>query len=738
MRIPRATLLLSLVLAVGCARHRGGLAGLGTFEVPRFETRIEVSTGTSLHADYVVGDLDGDGLLDMAVISVTGELKILIGNGTTFAAGQELQIGGLPIWMAAADFDNDGDLDLVVVRSNANSTGLWLNDGSGTFSPGGSLEIGAFALAVAVGDLDGDGNADVVVSKPEAPEILIGFGDGLGGFDSTLPLSLPGGGQAFHVAIGDATRDSYLDLVVSDPSLSRVVIFPGGGGKGQLSAGAFSFELYVPGSPAAVSFGDLNGDLLDDLVVTAFASDRFVVITEILQPEGYGNSYGYVSFDIIVPATPLLSTVADVTGDGLPDLVACLGGNATMCVAPRDPNGGIGDLLLFDATGLPLRPFVGDFDGNGKNDMFALAGGGNRVNLWLAKADGALAGARSYQTGLPLASWIEGGDFDGDGDAELVTGSFTDSRLNILGGAAGGVLAVEATIDVGLPIYQLEAGDLDGDGLPDIVVGVPGGIRLLRNVSTPGSYAFVLIPGSPATIGSGNFPFGIALADLDRDGDVDIALCDYDGGGVHVILGTDVPFEYGAETIVPVGSGPVDLVAADFNGDGLRDLAVSRAIAGDILVLRNDDGAFAPWRSVPVGSLPNYLVTADFNRDGRADLVVSNAGSNTVTVLFGTGAGFTSQDFPAGDAPTALLARDLTRDGIPDILVASLIGGDFRVLVGDGNGGFPLLPTFPGTAGASDAVLQDMTGDGRPELMITSLITNRVSLVKNVSQPAAQ
>jgi len=56
------------------------------------------------------------------------------------------------------------------------------------------------------------------------------------------------------------------------------------------------------------------------------------------------------------------------------------------------------------------------------------------------------------------------------------------------------------------------------------------------------------------------------------------------------------------------------------------------------------------------------------------------------------------------------------------------------VLVGDGLGNFPQLPRFPGTLGASDAVLQDMTGDGQPELLISSLVTDRVSLVRNIRQ----
>ena len=106
----------------------------------------------------------------------------------------------------------------------------------------------------------------------------------------------------------------------------------------------------------------------------------------------------------------------------------------------------------------------------------------------------------------------------------------------------------------------------------------------------------------------------------------------------------------------------------------------------------------------------------------------------TVSVLFGGATGFSGSDYPAGRAPTALLAEDLTGDGRDDILVASLESGDFRVLVGDGSGSFPLLPSFPGTLGASDAVLQDMTGDGLPELLISSLVTDRVSLVRNIQQ----
>lgn len=734
----RSLALISLAVVAACAKHSGDIAGLQLGSPPRFETRVEIATGSNIHSDFHVADFDGDGTLDMAVISLTGELRILVGNGTNFVIGQELQIGGLPIWMSGGDLDEDGDEDLVIVRSAANTTDIWLNDGNGGFTQHSTLPVGTDALAIVVGDIDNDGNLDVAVSLPAAPQIVMAFGDGLGGLPGIQLLSLPNGGSAFNLAIGDVTRDGLNDLIVTDPDQDRVIVYTITPGKGGLNIDFC--QLAVAGAPAAVALGDLSGDGLVDMAVTAFATNQYVVITQILPPVDESSSGGgggtfcdYQSFAIQVPARPSIATIADVTGDGLPDLVACLAFSANMCIVPQLPGGGTGELFTMDSSGLPLRPFVGDFDKNGKNDVFALSGNGNRVNLWFARDSGALAGARNYASGLPGASWIEGADFDGDGDFEVATASNADSHITLLGRRSDGVLEVQFTIDVGLPVFQIESADLDFDGRSDLVVGVPGGIKLLRNLSSSGSYAFEVLPDVLTSIGSGNYPFGIAVGDFNRDGDLDIAVCDYVGGGVHVLPGTETPFVFGAEGVIQVGGGPVDVVAADFTGDGLVDLAVSRANQSDIAILRNvGEAGFVQFVTVPVGDMPNYLVTADFNRDGRADLVVSNASSGTVTVLFGTANGFSGQTYPAGSAPTALLAKDLTGDGFVDILVASLQSGDFRVLVGDGRGSFPLLPSFPGTLGASDAVLQDMDGDSRPDLLIASLVTNRVSLVRNI------
>jgi len=729
-----------LVVAAGCAKH-SSVSPLLPSGSPRFETRIEINSGTGAHADYHVADLDGDTFLDMAVIGLSGELRILLGNGTNFAVGQSLQIDGLPLWIAGGDLDEDGDTDLVVVRNAANSTDVWWNDGLGTFTAGPALPVGQDALAVVVADADGDGDLDVLVSRPVAPEIVVYLGNGAGGFGAGPAITLPGGGSAFNLQVGDVTRDGTPDLIVADPVLSRVLVYPGIGG-GPAFAGSQVYELAIPGAPRAVSLGDLNGDGRTDMAVSAFTANRFVVVTEIQEPEsrwlggtGPDVPVTFDSFDVLVDAAPSVSTIADVTGDGVVDLVACLLGQASMVIVPQSLADGLGEHAQLDATGLPLRPFVGDFDKNGKNDLFALSGLGDRINLWLARNSGDLAGARNYGAGLPTAAWLGGGDFDFDGDLEVAVGSYDSTRVNLLQRRADGALEIGYSIDLGAVVFQVENVDLDLDGRMDLVVCVAGGVKLLRNLSTGGAYQFEVLPGVAATISTAGGPFGVTVADLDRDGDLDLAVCDYAGNALHLVAGTPVPFVFGADSVVPLPGGPADVAAADFTGDGLPDLAVSRVAASDIVVLRNTGGlVFANHLTVPVGQAPNYLITADFDRDGRADLVVSNGQSGSITVLFGTAAGFSGATYPAGNTPTALLADDLTGDGLPDILVNSLVSGDFRVMVGDGGGSFPELVRFPGTWGASDAVLQDMDGDGRKDLLIASLVSSRVSLVRNIRQ----
>lgn len=730
--LPGLALLPLLALGTGCARHSGA-SPAATAGVPLFETRLEINTGTGAHADYHVADLNGDNILDMAVVSLTGELKILIGNGTTYDDGQLLQIDGAPIWMDGADFDGDLDRDLVVMRAGNQTADVYLNDGSGTFTAFTSLVVGSDALAVVAADIDNDGDNDIVATRQTAPEIVTFLNGGTGLFAIGPAPALPGGGVAFNLAIGDVSRDSLPDLVVTDTANSRVVVYVMSVGQVQ---GTYEFD--IPGRPRAAAIGDVTGDGFNDIALSAANTGQIVVVTGIDYGSANGGVVPVTRTAVQLTAPPTLCTIGDVTGDGLQDVIACQESNASIVVIPQQPGGVLNEFEQLDATGLPLRPFVGDVDQNGVNDLMALSGLGDRVNLWLGAPDGRVLGARSYDAGITRASFLGAADVDGDGDIEVAVGGYTDTQISILERNAKGALVPALMVDVGAAVLQIKTVDLDRDGRLDVLASVATGVKVLRNDSTPGNYAFTVLPGLVVAIPASNLPFGVTSADFNNDDQLDIAVCNYSGGAVHIVDGLGAPFAFGNERTVAMGGQPTDLVAADFTGDGVVDLAVSRTDMADITVLSNDGaGDFAQALSVPVGQSPNYLITGDFNRDSVADLVVSNGADGTVSILYGSAAGFDGVSFPAGQTPTALLADDLSGDGITDVLVTSLQSGDFRVLVGDGNGGFPLVSRFPGTLGASDADLQDMDGDGRRDLLIASLVTNRVSLVRNIFQDVA-
>ena len=730
MRIPVHAVLLALAVFSACARHDGSSPSVVVNNPPRFETRVEIATGTEQHSDYAVADFNGDNILDMALIGFDAQLRVLIGNGSGgFTPAQQLSLGANsnPIWIVAGDLDNDGDRDLAIARAGLAFGDVMVlrNSGLASFVQGPLLAVGNEPLAVVLGDANDDGRLDLVVSRPVSPQIVTWLSDGLGGFVQGPGIATLNDAVPYQMAVGDVSRDGIADLVACDAAGDRVLVYRGAGNSQSFLPTPTVFA--VAGSPRAASIGDLSGDGFADIVVSAYTSNRFVVITN---PQGDGTQ----RFEKLLAGAPSLCTIADVTNDAVPDLVACLATRASLSVTPGLAQGGLGNEFQLDASGLPLRPFVGDVDRNGRADVMALSGLGNRVNLWLAEAGtGRLTGARSYDAQVPSAGFLVGGDFDRDGSNEVAVSGDQSSFVSILGGDVASGLEVRRRIDVGLPVLNLEGADLDGDGDKDLMVAVYGGVKLMRNDAVAQSFDFTVLPAGGAVLAPGQGPFGVEAGQLNGDAFVDLVVADYQNGNISLLPGTATRFVFGTPIVLQLAGRPGDLALGDFTGDAVIDVAVSRVQFNDIAILQNDGtGNLVAVQFLPVQQAPNYLIANDFNRDGRMDLVASNSDSASITVLFSSGTGFTGANYPAGATPTALLGQDLTGDGIPDILVASLAGADFRVLSGDGLGGFPGLYPFPGTLGATDGVLQDMNADGFPELLISSQITMRLSQVRNL------
>jgi hypothetical protein len=179
----------------------------------------------------------------------------------------------------------------------------------------------------------------------------------------------------------------------------------------------------------------------------------------------------------------------------------------------------------------------------------------------------------------------------------------------------------------------------------------------------------------------GRFPYSVAVADFNGDGVLDLAVANRgtppDGGSVSVLLGLG-DGTFGAERRFGVGGVAVSVAVGDFNGDGLLDLAVANYASNTVSVLLGlGDGTFAAERRFGVDSSPLSVAVGDFNGDGIPDLAVANAGSSpyyrdgSISILLGTGDGVfaAAPTIAAGDTPTSIAIADFNGSGMSDLVI---------------------------------------------------------------------
>jgi len=200
---------------------------------------------------------------------------------------------------------------------------------------------------------------------------------------------------------------------------------------------------------------------------------------------------------------------------------------------------------------------------------------------------------------------------------------------------------------------------------------------------------------------------------------------------------------FGAPASFGVGATPYSVTAADLDGDGKLDLAVSNfdSNAGhSVSVLRNlGGGAFAPAVNYTVGTGPIAIAAADFNGDGKLDLATSNKGSSDVSVIIhqGNGTFGAAAGYPSGTTLSSLLAADLNGDGKPDLAATSntgsvsvLLSGTLTILLNQGNGTFVTTLSYDVPRQPNSIAPADFNGDGTPDFAVVDFAgTGSVSVL---------
>jgi hypothetical protein len=327
---------------------------------------------------------------------------------------------------------------------------------------------------------------------------------------------------------------------------------------------------------------------------------------------------------------------------------------------------------------------VTDLNGDGNPDLVVANSGSADVSVLLGKGDGSFNPAVNYPAHTAPRS-VAVGEVNGDGKLDLVVVNSSSDDVSVLLGNGDGSFAAPLNtalppVPAGFPLeggpQSVGLGDLNGDGKLDLAITFEPSTVELR------SYAVVVLLGSgdgsfgsAVSYPSGTGPRSIALADLNRDGALDLVAVSGVASStraVSVLLGNGAG-SFGPTAYYSLDGSPVSVQIADLNGDGTLDLAVACAGGGVSVLLGNSDGSFGPAATYAAGTHPTSVGVGDFNADGYPDLAVANFGSNDVSVLLGRGDGSfdAAIGYPVESGPRSLAVSDLNGDGSPDLVVGN-------------------------------------------------------------------
>jgi hypothetical protein len=257
--------------------------------------------------------------------------------------------------------------------------------------------------------------------------------------------------------------------------------------------------------------------------------------------------------------------------------------------------------------------------------------------------------------------------------------------------------------------------------------------------ATP-SVKFARAPDSPFSVDASlqASPSGTTAADFNGDGKPDLAVTNWQAGNVAVLLNRgDGTGSFGAATNFDVGNRPQGVESADFNGDGNPDLAVTNSdgSSNSVSVLLNKGdgtGSFGAATDFPVGSGPNGITSLLFNNDVHPDLAVTNYGSNNVSVLLGDGQGSfgAATNFDVGAGPIGITSANInSSDSHPDLAVTNRDSDTISLLFSNGTGGVTENRTFDVGNSPQGITSADFNEDGNPDQAFTRIFEDNVSVL---------
>ncbi|MEA5500534.1 S8 family serine peptidase [Limnoraphis robusta] len=284
---------------------------------------------------------------------------------------------------------------------------------------------------------------------------------------------------------------------------------------------------------------------------------------------------------------------------------------------------------------------------------------------------------------------LDVGDIDGDGNIDLIAVNPDTNEVSIYFNEGDGDLFTPSTFDAGARPVISETADIDSDGNTDVVLINSEEFDFPFYTGDSLSVLFNRTDNSNVTLPAGEGVRDVVAADLDGDGDVDLATANEVENTVSVLFNRG-NITFTLPLTFNVGDRPVNIVADDFDGNGSIDLATSDFGSDTVSVLRNSgNGFFAPAVLYETNEFPSTMTSGDIDGDGDSDLVMRNSvffddgdrEGNLISVLLNNGdATFSAPiSFTVGEVPVGLILEDLDDNGKLDIATSNLESQDVTV-----------------------------------------------------------
>lgn len=329
--------------------------------------------------------------------------------------------------------------------------------------------------------------------------------------------------------------------------------------------------------------------------------------------------------------------LADFNGDGIWDLVVADGDSDSVSILLGNGDGSFQEVSRVPVGLEPNAVAAGDFNGDGIWDVAAANGGSGDVSILLGNGDGSFVRFAAFLTGQ-RSHGIVVGDFNGDGIQDIAVPNGESDNVSILIGNGDGSFQDAVNYDVGSFPSSITLGDFNQDGVQDLVVtnAFSDSISILLG-NGDGTFQVA------NTIAVGSDPESVTLGDFNGDTIVDLAvanfgLTDEDPSSISILIGNgDGTFSDVNDFETPKGARSTTI--GDFNLDGAQDLAVSywgsqaRLSTTASILLGNGDGTFQGFEFLEAGNRPISILVADFNNDGLDDVAVVNERSDDVSIL---------------------------------------------------------------------------------------------------------